>query len=195
MRNLFLFRRWAPAVLVLLASGLPALAAVEAGGQIFEVWVENYSPGPSELDSDIAYGLRFSYNTSERITASAELGYVSTSGEFSDGLSQVSLDYSVWFVDFLADFNFAAGSKVVPALFVGAGFAGESADAKGSGPLVDVTVDGLDDAGLTLQAGGALKIQLGQKFDLRPGVRFRWFEARAQDETDTEYLLGFGYRF
>lgn len=182
-------------VLASIATGSPALADIASHGKVFEVWVSDYTPGASELDSDLAYGVRFTYNANERLSYAWEGGYVSTSGEFTEGNTTTQVDYSSWFSDFLVDFNFASKSKVVPVVFVGFGWAGESADAKSSGTLLTVTIEDVYQSGITLQGGGALKIQLGKNFELRPGIRWRWFEARSQDDIDTEYLLGFGYRF
>lgn len=182
-------------VLVALAIGSPALAAIQPQGKVFEVWIEDYTAGASELDSDLAYGFRFAYNNNERITYAGEAGYVALSGEFTDSFSTTKVDYSSWFADFIVDINFAPKSKVVPVVFLGFGWAGESADAKSTGTILVVTVEDAFDAGFTLQAGGALKIQMGKHFELRPGVRWRWFEARSENDVDTEFLLGFGYRF
>jgi len=178
-----------------LATGSPALADIKPQGKVFEVWVEDYTPGASQLDSDLAYGVRFAYNANERISYAWEGGYVSLSGDFTEGATTTKVDYSSWFSDFLVDINFAAKSKVVPVVFLGFGWAGESADAKSTGTLLTVSIEDAYQSGITLQGGGALKIQLGKNFELRPGVRWRWFEARSQDDTDTEFLLGFGYRF
>jgi len=182
-------------VLVAIATGSPALAAIQPQGKVFEVWFENYSSGASELDSDLAYGIRFAFNKNERITYAGEAGYVALSGEFSDSTTTTEADYSSWFADFIVDINFASKSKIVPVIFLGLGFAGESLDAKSSGTILVLTIEDAFDAGFTLQGGGALKIDLGKKFTLRPGVRWRWFESRSQDDIDTELLLGFGYRF
>jgi hypothetical protein len=182
-------------VLAALATGSPAQAAIESHGKVFEVWVEDYTPGASELDSDLAYGVRFAYNANQRLSYAWEGGYVSTSGEFTDGATTTKADYSSWFSDVVVDINFASKSKVVPVVFVGFGWAGESADAKSSGTLLSVTIEDVYQSGITFQGGGALKIQLGKHFELRPGVRWRWFEARSRDDVDTEFLLGFGYRF
>jgi hypothetical protein len=182
-------------VLVALAVGTPALADVQPKGKVFEVWFEDYVPGAPEFDPNLAYGLRFAYNNNERITYAGEAGYVATTGTFSDSLSTTKVDYSSWFVDFIVDINFAAKKKVVPVIFLGLGWAGESADAKSTGTLLTVTVEGAYDAGFTLQGGGALKIQMGKKFELRPAVRWRWFDQRSENDVDTEFLLGFGYRF
>jgi hypothetical protein len=182
-------------VLASLAVGFPALAAIEPHGKVFEVWVDDYTPGASELDSDLAYGVRFTYNANERFSYAWEGGYVSTSGEFTDGATTTKADYSSWFSDFLVDINFASKSKVVPVVFLGFGWAGENADAKSTGTLLTVTIEDVYQSGITLQGGGALKIQLGKSFELRPAIRWRWFEARSQDDVDTEYLLGLGYRF
>ena len=181
--------------LAALATVSPALAAIESQGKVFEVWIEDYSPGAPELDSDLSYGIRFAYNANERITYAGEIGYVSLSGEFTEGVTTAEVDYSSWFSDFVVDFNFAAKSKVVPVIFMGIGWAGESADAKSTGALLIVTVEDAFQSGFTLQGGGALKIQMGKNFELRPGIRWRWFEARSGDDIDTEFLLGFGYRF
>jgi Outer membrane protein beta-barrel domain len=182
-------------VLAALAVGTPALADIQPGKKVVEVWVEDYTPGASQLDSDLAYGIRFAVNANERITYAGEFGYVSLSGEFSDGITTTQVDYSSWFSDFVTDINFASKSKVVPAIFLGLGWAGENADAKSTGNLFTVSVEDAYQSGFTLQAGAALKIQMGKSFELRPGVRWRWFEARDQDDIDTEFLLGFGYRF
>jgi hypothetical protein len=182
-------------VLVAIATGSPALAAIQPQGKVFEVWFEDYSSGASELDSDLAYGIRFAFNKNERITYAGEAGYVALSGEFSDSTTTTEADYSSWFADFIVDINFASKSKIVPVIFFGLGFSGESLDAKSSGTVLVVTIEDAFDAGFTLQGGGALKIDLGKKLTLRPGVRWRWFESRSQDDIDTELLLGFGYRF
>jgi hypothetical protein len=190
-----LFPWLALVVLSVLAAGSPASAAIQPHGKVFEVWVSDYTPGASELDSDLAYGVRFTFNANERLSYAWEGGYVSTSGEFTDGATSTKADYSSWFSDILVDLNFASKSKIVPVVFVGFGWAGESADAKSTGTILSVSIEDVYQSGITFQGGGALKIQLGKKFELRPAIRWRWFEARSRDDVDTEYLLGFGYSF
>jgi outer membrane protein with beta-barrel domain len=182
-------------VLIASLSASPVLSAVEPQGKVFEVWVEDYDPAPDVLDSDLAYGVRFAYNLNRRFTLNGEFGHVGLNGEFKSGNSTTELDYSAFLSDFVVDFNFAPSSPVVPTLFAGLGWAYESLDVKTKGPIVTVEAEDLNDDSLTVQAGGALKIQLGKRFELRPAVRFRWFEARSSDDTDTEYLLGFGTRW
>jgi hypothetical protein len=190
-----LFPWLALVVLSVLAAGSPASAAIQPHGKVFEVWVSDYTPGASELDSDLAYGVRFTFNANERLSYAWEGGYVSTSGEFTDGATSTKADYSSWFSDILVDLNFASKSRIVPVVFVGFGWAGESADAKSTGTILSVSIEDVYQSGITFQGGGALKIQLGKKFELRPAIRWRWFEARSRDDVDTEYLLGFGYSF
>ena len=180
--------------LALLAS-LAASPATFAQDKEAEIYVGNYVPDPSALDSDLSFGARFLRGTPGPLKFGTEISYIQTDGEVTSGLQTGSVEWDALFVDFIADYSFAPGKKFETVLTFGTGFAFESAEASVSGAIAEIDVEDLDDVTYTLQAGVGFKIAFGKAFFLRPAARLRWFPPRAESDLDTEYLLGFGRRW
>jgi hypothetical protein len=169
----------------------PALAQEKEG----EIWVGSYQPDPSALDDDISFGLRSIFRRPEGLGFGVELGYVAVSGEVTDGTLTGDLDWDSFFVDGVFDLPLGHSKKVVPAFTFGTGIAFTSADSSIEGRVGSVEVDDLEATSFTVQAGFGVRILLGDKFYIRPAARVRWFEARGDEDLDTEYLIGFGRAF
>ena len=188
-------------VALLSACGLALLAAVAAAPAAHaqdkegEIFVGEYVPDPSVLDSDLSFGVRVMMGRPGPIKFGAEVSYIQTSGDVVSGLQTGTLDWDSFFFDFVADYSFAPGKKFETVLTFGSGVAFESAEASVNGPIVGVSIDDLDDVTYTIQGGIGFKIGLGEAFYLRPAARVRWFPIRDQSDLDTEYLIGIGRRW
>ena len=180
--------------LALLAS-LAASPASFAQGKEVEIYVGEYDPDPSVLDSDLSFGVRFLQGGQGPLKVGTEISYIQTDGEVTSGLQTGSVEWDALFVDFIADYSFAPGKKFETVLTFGTGFAFESAEASVSGPIAEIGVEDLDGFTYTLQGGIGFKIAFGKAFFLRPAARVRWFPERDQSDLDTEYLVGFGRRW
>jgi hypothetical protein len=178
-----------------LLAGLAASPATFAQGKEVEIFVGEYDPDPSVLDSDLSFGVRFLQGGQGPLKVGTEASYIQTDGEVTSGFQTGTLDWDSFFVDFIADYSFAPGKKFETVLTFGTGFAFESAEASVSGPIAEIDVQDLDSFTYTLQGGIGFKIALGKECFLRPAARVRWFPERDQSDLDTEYLVGFGRRF
>ncbi|HZM68886.1 MAG TPA: outer membrane beta-barrel protein [Candidatus Cryosericum sp.] len=180
--------------LALLAS-LAASPATFAQGKEVEIYVGQYVPDPSVLDSDLSFGVRFLRGGPGPLKFGTEVSYIQTDGEVTSGLQTGTVDWDSFCVDFVADYSFAPGKKFETVLTLGTGFAYESAEASVSGPIAEIDVEDFDDVTYTIQGGIGFKIAFGKAFFLRPAARLRWFPDRDQSDLDTEYLVGFGRRW
>ena len=187
----------AAAVLIALALlGAPALApAARAQEKEGEIWVGSYQPDRSGMDDDLSFGLRSIFRRPDGLGFGVELGYVSTSGEVTSGSQTGKLDWDSFFVDGIFDVPLGHSKKVLPAFFFGTGLAFTSADSSFEGRVGSIEVDDLEGTSFTVQAGFGVRILLGEAFYLRPAARVRWFEARGDEDLDTEYLIGFGRKW
>ena len=178
-----------------LSTALALAPAAAAEKREAEFWVGQYVPDPAALDSDIAFGVRGMMPISKRGAFGFDVGYVSTEGEARSGGTTGRLEWSSVFFDFVGDISLAPGKKVDPVFTFGAGVSFGSADVSISGPLAGVSAEELDDVSITLQGGFGVKIDLGKTMYLRPAARVRWFENRSDEDLDTEYLIGLGWRY
>jgi opacity protein-like surface antigen len=181
------------ALLTLLAVAPAAWAAGKE--KEAEFWVGYYDPKPSSLDSDTSFGGRTLMAVSPTVAFGMEVGYVSTRGDATSGGTTGSVKWSSIFIDFISDFRLTHGKKVVPVFTLGLGTSIGNADTSLSGPISGVSISDLDTTSLSAQVGFGVKIDVSQKMFLRPAVRGRWFRARSEDDWDTEYLVGLGWRF
>lgn len=189
-------RTLATALVALGLLAAPFLApAAHAQSKDGEVWIGYYQPDPAFMDNDISFGLRSLIHAPDGLGYGMEIGYVSTSGEATSGLTTGSVDWDALFVEGLFDLPFSQGKKAIPSFFFGLGFAFASADSEVEGPIGSISVDDLDGTSFTAQAGLDVKIAVGEHFYLRPAARLHWFEARGDEDLDTEFILGFGRSF
>jgi len=186
----------APALIALALLSAPFLApAASAQGKDGEIWFGYYQPDPAFMDNDISFGLRSLFHAPDGLGYGLEIGYVSTSGEATSGATTGSVDWDALWVEGIFDLPFGHGHKAIPSFFFGAGFAFENADSEVEGPVGSIEVDDLDGTSFTVQAGLDVKILVGEHFYLRPAARLHWFEARGDEDLDTEFVLGFGRTF
>ena len=189
--------RFLSAVFLVLLTTLALAPAAQAAGKEKEAdfWVGYYDPKPSFLDSDTSFGGRTLMAVSPTVSFGMEVGYVSTKGDATSGGTTGSVKWSSLFIDFISDFRLSHGKKIVPVFTLGLGTSIGKADTSLSGPISGVSISDLDATSLEAQVGFGLKIDVSKTMFLRPAVRGRWFRARSEDDWDTEYLVGLGWRF
>jgi hypothetical protein len=164
-----------------------ARAATEAGTAQFEVWFGAFEPGADFLDTNLSGGVRFGGNRYDWLTVLGEIGIVRADGSTGGN----DLRWEATTLDLAFEFNFATKKNVVPAFVTGVGYAFPTSNDS----IPPELRDGLLTDSLTIQAGGALKIDLGRDMFLRPAARMRWYFERSENAFDTELLLGLGWRF
>lgn len=133
---------------------------------------------------------------------------IGTAGEILGRRLDVDLDVTTLDAVFGRDLV-PSDRKVVPNVFAGVGYAwleaegetregevilaGESAGGvEGSPIVIGDSLRDLDDGGLTAVAGLALRLALTERCYLDLGARERWFEAREDDDLDTEVFFRVG---
>ncbi len=96
--------------------------------------------------------------------------------------------------DFSYDLDLWGYRRLETSAFFGPGWAFVSGDdhvAQGGGSLTNLE----DSEGLTAHFGLGLKARLSDRVYWSATARARWFEARVDDELDTEIAIGVGFRF
>ncbi len=183
-------------VLLVMASGSSAWAKVEEHMKNFEIFVGNYDPEPDLLDSDPMIGVRFGWDVTRRFGVRTELSYFGQDGDFTDGISTGNLDISYLFADVSVIAFLSPDSRASVELFGGGGGAFNDIDVKiTSGPGAGQSIGNVSNDSFIFHVGGAVRIQLGEEFYLRPEVRVRYFENRDDDEADQMVTLAVGWNF
>jgi outer membrane protein len=194
------------ALTVLTAHMVPALAQVEGGRQEFTVYVgelfgdyltdTKVSGRTPKLDDDFTYGFRYGYNFTPNLGLELSLGQTATS---VTNLATRDTDLDLTTLDVDAVWNFNTGSRLVPYVLAGLGYASTDMDR----PIVG-TVDGRplavkDDNGFTLNAGAGLKYFATDRVLVRLEARYRYLDGvldRFSDSLNTvETTLGVGWTF
>lgn len=177
-------RRWilAAAVIGMAASLAPAQAQ---GYKYFELYGGYYIPGLDELDNDTTLGLRFGGRVNENFGWEISGGFFDLNGEEDRPLAGTVGDANAYLVDGSVVW-YVMGSNF--GLLGGIGFGTVNVD------LVGSTQDESDDA-FTYHGAVFYRFDIGDKFYLRPEFRVRQFEGDTYEKTDTEYTLGFGWKF
>jgi hypothetical protein len=163
------------------------MALVIAGGA--------YDAGPDVIDDSELFDLRFNYALSQKLRVGASVGFSKfESGALPAGLTG-SFDGEVVFVDLGAGYVFRPRKRLSFAVAgsIGGAFTsidGAIQDVDGTPLFEDVTGDSL-----TLSAGFGARIAFTRRIGLRLLKRYRWFEAREDDEIDSDLTLGLGFRF
>lgn len=166
------------------ASLAPAPAEAQ-GYRYFEVYAGYYDPGLDALDNDTTLGLRWGSRIGPSWGWELTGGFFDLNGDANRPLEGIAGDASGYFGDF-SGIWYVAGSNF--GLLGGLGFATVDVD------VVGTTEDVSDDA-FTYHFGTFYQWDIGEKFFLKPQVRVRKFEGDTYEKSDTEYDLGFGWRF
>jgi outer membrane beta-barrel protein len=192
---------------VLAATAVPAMAQVTAGSQEVGAYVgEAFGDDLSdrkingrtpELDDDLTYGLRYGYHFTDAWGLELSLGQTNTS---VTGLSTRDIDLDLTTFDVDAVYHFNPGSRFVPYVLAGIGYASADLDrpitgtVNGGGP---VRIS--DDNGFTLNAGVGAKYFITDTVSLRLDARYRYLDKvidRYDDSLNTfETTFGVGFQF
>lgn len=184
----------------------PAVAQVEAnsqevhayGGELFgdDLTDTKISGRTPKLDDDLTYGVRYGYNFTRNWGIELSLGQSATSvTELSSG--DVDLDLTTADVD--AVWHFSTGSRFVPYVVAGLGYASADLDAPIRGTVNGAAVSIEDDSGFTLNAGFGAKYFATDRFLVRFEARYRYLDGvvdKFDDSLNTfETTLGIGWKF
>jgi len=168
------------------------------GGQLFgdKLTDTAISGTRPELDDDITYGIRYGYNFTDAWGLELSIGETPTSVTKLAG-NDVDLDLTT--VDFDAVWHFNTGSRVVPYVVAGAGYASADLDHPIQGTANGQAVRINDDSGFTLNAGVGAKFYATDRFMVRLEARYRYLDGvldRFDNSLNTvETTLGVGWQF
>jgi len=194
------------ALAALALNAAPAVAQVEAntkevhayGGQLFgdDLTDTTISSRTPKLDDDLTYGVRYGYNFTSNWGIELSLGQSASSvTELSSG--NVDLDLTTADVDAVWHFN--SGSRFVPYVVAGLGYASADLDAPIRGTVNGGAVSIEDDSGFTLNAGVGAKYFATDRFLVRFEARYRYLEGVVDNFDDSlntfETTLGVGWKF
>lgn len=180
---------------VLLAAIVPAAADVVPESWEFEIYGGTSDPGFDVLDDDLVFGLRAGYNLTEYFNLTTSVGYFTTDDDVSSLGFTGEAEFTETYIDLSAMLHLIPDKVVNPQLFAGIGYSFVSLDAEVTGPggTLPSSINGEDDS-FTAHGGAGLRIDLGSRVYLNGQIRLRWYEARDEDETATEYTLGLGFK-
>ncbi len=192
---------------VLAGAAVPAVAQVTAGSQEVHAYVgEAFGDDLSDrringrtpkLDDDLTYGLRYGYNFTDALGLELSLGRTNTS---VTGLPTGDIDLDLTTFDVDAIYHFNPGSRFVPYVLAGIGYASADLDRPiigtiNGGPVARIE----DDNGFTLNAGVGAKYFVTDNVSLRLDARYRYLDKvidRYDDSLNTfETTFGVGFRF
>jgi outer membrane beta-barrel protein len=149
-----------------------------------------------KLDDDFTFGLRYAYNVTDAFGLELSVGYSPNSltrvagGDIDLDLTTIDLD-AVW--------NFNTGTRLVPYVLGGVGYATADLDRRITGTVAGQPVSISDDDGFTLNAGIGAKYFATDRLILRAEARYRYLDKvldRFDDSLNTvETTLGIGYQF
>jgi len=168
------------------------------GGELFgdKLTDTSISGSRPELDDDITYGVRYGYNFSDA------WGLEVSAGNTSSAVTKLAgrdIDLDLTTVDFDALWNITSGSKFVPYLVGGAGYAWANLDNPIVGTANGQAVSIDDDGGFTLNAGVGAKYYVNDRFLIRLEARYRYLDKVLDNFDDSlstvETTLGVGWRF
>ena len=185
------------AAVVLLATAAPAAhAGLGEDVMFFEVYGGTYDPELDALDSSVTYGVRFGGTLGTRLAIGGTLGYFETDGKISDPLATGPIELSAWLADATVSYLFMPDSRFAT-LAAGGGIGGAVADLDGELTTqgLQVTFKDVEQDSLTLHLMGAAAFNLSQRIYLKPALRWRWYEAREDNEFDLEYTFALGFVF
>ena len=149
-----------------------------------------------ELDDDVTYGIRYAYNFTDTWGLELSLGNTASAATKLAG-SDVDLDLTTLDIDAVR--NFQTGSKFVPYLVGGVGYARANLDVPIRGTVNGQAVTINDDNGFTLNAGVGAKYYATDRFMIRLEARYRYVDALVDNFDDSlntfETTLGVGWQF
>lgn len=194
------------AIAALAIQAAPASAQVQAGTQEVDVYGgelfgdtitdREVSGAKPELDDDITYGVRYGYNFTNSFALEASLGNATSS---VTKLAGPDIDLDLTTLDLDAVWNFDTGSKLVPYVLAGAGYAKADLDRPITGTVNGQPVSLDDDEGFTLNAGVGAKYFVSDNVLLRLEARYRYVDAVLDDLDDSlntvETTLGVAWQF
>jgi outer membrane protein len=190
----------------LLLNALPASAQVRAStqeidayaGELFgddatDVRISGQQP---KLDDDVTFGLRYGYNFTEAWGLEAALGY---SPNKLKGLAGGDVDLNLTTLDLDGVYHFNTGTRFVPYVLAGVGYASANLDHDVIGTVGTQPVTIRDDDGFTLNAGVGAKYFATDALFFRLEGRYRYLD-KVVDHFDHslntfETTLGVGYQF
>jgi outer membrane beta-barrel protein len=184
----------------------PASAQVQEGTQEVDIYggelfgdkltdraVSGTTP---ELDDDVTYGLRYAYNVTNSFGIEASLGNAASS---ATKLAGPDIDLDLTTLDLDAVWNIDTGSKLVPYVLAGAGYAKANLDRPITGTVNGQAVSLDDDEGFTLNAGVGAKYFVTDNVQVRLEARYRYVDAVLDNLDDSlntfETTLGVGWQF
>jgi outer membrane beta-barrel protein len=168
------------------------------GGELFGDTLTDtaISGSKPELDDDVTYGIRYAYNFSNAWGLELSLGNTASSATKLAG-KDIDLDLTTFDID--AVWNIQTGSRFVPYLVGGAGYARANLDEPILGTVNGQAVTINDDNGFTLNAGIGAKYFATDRFMIRLEARYRYVDKVLDNFDDSlntfETTLGVGWQF
>ena len=193
--------------LAMLALGTaPAIAQVKAGdqevsfyaGEMFgdDVTDQDLSGATPELDDELTYGLRYAYSFTDRWAMELSLGQTPTA---VTNLPTQDIDLDLTTLDVNAVYHFDLGSRWVPYVTAGAGYAMADLDKPIVGTINGTPVSIDDTDGFTVNAGAGVKFYATDRFSVRAEARYRYVDEVLKDYGDSlstvETTLGVAWKF
>jgi outer membrane beta-barrel protein len=168
------------------------------GGELFgdRLTDREISASKPELDDDVTYGLRYAYNLTNSFGIEAQLGHTASA---ATKLAGGDIDLDLTTLDLDAVWNFDTGSKLVPYVLGGVGYAKASLDSPITGTVNGQPVRLDDDDGFTLNAGVGARYFVTDNVSLRLEARYRYVDAVLDNLDDSlntfETTLGVSWHF
>jgi outer membrane beta-barrel protein len=194
------------AIAALAIHAAPASAQVQEGTQEVNVYGgelfgdrltdREISAARPELDDDVTYGLRYAYNLTNSFGLEVSLGNTASS---ATKLAGQDIDLDLTTLDFDAVWNIDTGSKLVPYVLGGVGYAKADLDAPITGTVNGQPVGLDDDGSFTVNAGVGARYFVTDNVSLRLEARYRYVDAVLDDLDDSlntfETTLGVSWHF
>ncbi|HEY4367597.1 MAG TPA: porin family protein [Steroidobacteraceae bacterium] len=190
----------------LVLNAAPAVAQVEAGSQEVDIYAGEFFGGDltdtaisgrkPTLNDDLTYGFRYGYNFTDSWGTELSLGNTATSVSH---LPRGDRDFDLSTLDIDAVWHFNSGTRLVPYVLAGVGYASSNLDNPIRGTVNGRPVAIGDDDGFTLNAGAGLKYLASDRVLVRLDARYRYLDSvtnRFDNSMNTvETTLGVGWRF
>jgi len=168
------------------------------GGELFgdRITDREISGTKPELDDDVTYGVRYTYNITDAFGLETAIGGTPTSVTKLAG-GDVDLDLTT--IDLDAVWHFNRGNRVVTYVLAGVGYAQANLDDPILGTVNGQAVRIDDDNGFTLNAGVGAKFFVNDRFLVRLEARYRYLDKVVDQVSDSlntvETTLGVGWQF
>jgi len=182
------------AAAVLLVTAAPtAHAGLGEDVMFFEVYGGIYNPELDVLDSSATYGLRLGSTIGTRLAVSGTLGYFETDGRISAPVVTGPIELNAWLADATMAYLFMPDSRFATlALGGGVGWAFADLDGELTTDELRITFKNFEQNSFTLHLVGVAAFSLSERIYLKPALRWRWYEARDDNEFDLEYTSALG---